>query len=144
LAYGRRRKQPQPLAIVVFDLEDADLPTSRDAFKVESGTLYDWAAREISPLLNGRAAHSVVCVGIDGNCDENDCTVAVTKNWLDVVFILGRRLKHRRIKKAQEEYPGIVHFLRVESAKDVDDNLAGWLQEAYDHRIQKDQKEGKE
>src|SRR5262245_13857827 len=38
-------------------------------------------------------------------------SVAVTKNRLDLVFVLGRRLKHRRIKKAQEEYPGIVHFL---------------------------------
>src|SRR5579864_2491487 len=67
-------------------------------------------------------------------------TVAVANNWLDVVFVLGRRLKHRRIKKAQEEYPGIVHFLRVERGEDVDDDLANWLQEAYDHRMQKDQK----
>ncbi len=70
--------------------------------------------------------------------------VAVSKNWLDVVFVLGRRLKHRRIKKAQEEYPGIVHFLRIENAEDLDDDLAGWLQEAYDHRKQKDQGEDKE
>jgi hypothetical protein len=66
-------------------------------------------------------------------------TVAVGKNWLDVVFVLGRRLKHRRIKKAQEEYPGIVHFLRVEKEEDLDADLASWLQEAYDHRKQKDQ-----
>ena len=66
-------------------------------------------------------------------------TVAVSKNWLDVVFVLGRRLKHRRIRKAQEEYPGIVHCLRVEKAEDLDADLAGWLQEAYDHRKQKDQ-----
>jgi hypothetical protein len=65
-------------------------------------------------------------------------TVAINKNWLDVVVVLGRRLKHRRIKKAQEEYPGIVHFLRIEKAEDLDDNLLGWLQEAYDHRKQKD------
>jgi hypothetical protein len=61
-------------------------------------------------------------------------TVAVMKNWLDLVFVLGRRFKHRRIKKAQEEYPGIIHFLRIEKADDLDDDLAGWLQEAYDHR----------
>jgi len=65
-------------------------------------------------------------------------SVAVSKNWLDVVFVLGRRLKHLRIKKAQEEYPGIVHFLRIEKAEDLDADLAGWLQEAYDHRKQKD------
>src|SRR5262249_42338262 len=58
-------------------------------------------------------------------------SVAVSKNWLDVVFVLARRLKHRRIKKAQEEYPGIVHFLRIERAEDLDDDLVGWLQEAY-------------
>jgi len=65
-------------------------------------------------------------------------SVAVSKNWLDVVFVLGRRLKHRRIKKAQEEYPGIVHFLRIEKAEDLDADLVGWLQEAFDYRQQKD------
>jgi hypothetical protein len=69
-------------------------------------------------------------------------SVAIGKNWLDVVFVLGRRLKHHRIKKAQEEYPGIVHCLRVEKAEDLDADLAGWLQQAYDHRQQKDQGEG--
>lgn len=66
-------------------------------------------------------------------------TAGVSKNWLDVQFVLGRRLKHRRIKKAQEEYPGIVHFLRIEKEEDLDADLASWLQEAYDHRKQKDQ-----
>ena len=66
-------------------------------------------------------------------------SVAVSKNWLDVVFVLGRRLKHRRIKKAQEEYPGIVHSLRIEKAEDLDDDLRSWLQEAYDYRKQKDE-----
>jgi hypothetical protein len=70
-------------------------------------------------------------------------SVGVSKGWLDVVFVLGRRLKHRRIKKAQEEYPGIVHFLRVERAEDIDDDLAGWLEEAYNHRMQKDQRANK-
>src|SRR5262249_14354404 len=68
-------------------------------------------------------------------------SVAVANNWLDLVFVLGRRLKHRRIKKAQEEYPGIVHFLRIEKVEDLGDDLASWLQEAYDHRKQKDQVE---
>ena len=71
-------------------------------------------------------------------------SVAVSKNWLDVVFVLGRRLKHRRIKKAQEEYPGIVHCLRVEKEEDLDAAFVSWLQEAYDHRSQKDQGEDEE
>jgi hypothetical protein len=71
-------------------------------------------------------------------------TAAVATNWLDVVFVLGRRLKHRRIKKAQQEYPGVVHFLRVERAEDLDDDLAAWLQEAYDHRKHKDEGEADE
>jgi hypothetical protein len=66
-------------------------------------------------------------------------SVAISKNWLDVVFVLGRRLKHGRIKKAQEEYPGIVHFLRIKNAEDLDDDLAAWLQEAYEHRKLKDE-----
>jgi hypothetical protein len=71
-------------------------------------------------------------------------SVAVSKGWLDVVFVLGRRLKNRRIKKAQEEYPGIVHWLRIERAEDLDADLARWLQEAYDHRKQKDRGEDEE
>jgi hypothetical protein len=71
-------------------------------------------------------------------------TVAVSKNWLDVVFVLGRRLKHRRLKKAQEEYPGVVHFLRIEKEEDLDADLTSWLQEAYDHRKRKDQGEDEE
>jgi hypothetical protein len=68
-------------------------------------------------------------------------SVAVCKNWLDLLFVLGRRLKNRRIKKAQEEYPGIVHLLRIEKPGDADDALADWLQEAYDYRKGKDQGE---
>jgi len=54
-------------------------------------------------------------------------TVAIAKNWLDLVIVLGRRLN------------GIVHFLRIEKPKELDDDLAGWLQEAYDHSKRKDQ-----
>jgi hypothetical protein len=68
-------------------------------------------------------------------------TVGVTSNWLDVVFVLGRRLKNRRIKKAQEEYPGIVHFLRIERIEELDDDLANWLQEAFDYRKNRDEGE---
>jgi len=64
--------------------------------------------------------------------------VAVTRNWLDLVFVLGRRLNNRRIKKAQEEYPGTVHSLRLERPADLDGDLASWLQEAYAHRKEKD------
>lgn len=71
-------------------------------------------------------------------------TVAVSKNWLDLVFVLGRRLKNPRVKKAQEEYPGIVHFLRIEKTEDLDDDLTSWLQEAYDHRRRKDEGESDE
>jgi hypothetical protein len=65
-------------------------------------------------------------------------TVAVGKGRLDVVLVLGRRLKNRRIKKAQEEYPGIVHFLRIEKQEDLDADLTSWLQEAYEYRKVKD------
>ena len=65
-------------------------------------------------------------------------TVAVTNRWLDVALVLGRRLKSRRVKKCQEEYPGIVHSLRIENARDLDKDLASWLQEAHDYRKLKD------
>jgi hypothetical protein len=65
-------------------------------------------------------------------------TVAPSRQWLDVVFVLGRRVQHPRIRKAQEEYPGIVHFLRIEKLEDLDEKAANWLQEAYEYRKQKD------
>lgn len=71
-------------------------------------------------------------------------SVTVTRNWLDVIFVLGRHLKHRRIRKTQEEYPGIVHSLRIEKAADLDADLTGWLQESYDHCKQEDQGEANE
>jgi hypothetical protein len=66
-------------------------------------------------------------------------TVALSKKWLDLVFVLGRRLENKRIRKAQQEYPGIVHFMRVETMADLDETLAKWLQEAYEHRKRKDE-----
>ena len=66
-------------------------------------------------------------------------SAAVARKRLDVVLVLGRRLKHRRIKKAQAEYPGIVHFLSIDKAEDLDADLAAWLQEAFDHRQRKDE-----
>ena len=42
-------------------------------------------------------------------------SVAVGKNGLDVALVMAGRLKHRRIRKAQEEYPGVVHSLRTTS-----------------------------
>jgi hypothetical protein len=60
-------------------------------------------------------------------------SVAIAKNWLDVVLVLGRRAKHRRFKKAQAEYPGIVHWLRIERIDEIDEDLVGWLREAYEH-----------
>jgi len=65
-------------------------------------------------------------------------SVAVARDRLDLLFVLGRRLTSRRIKKAQREYPGVVHFVRIERPDDLDDDLDGWLQEAYDHRKRED------
>jgi len=70
-------------------------------------------------------------------------TAGVTRNWLDVVFVLGRRLQSRRIKRALAEYPGIVHHLRIERIEDLDEELANWLQEAFDHCTQKNWREGR-
>jgi hypothetical protein len=66
-------------------------------------------------------------------------TAGVTRNWLDVLLVLGRRVHSRRIKKAQAEYPGIVHCLRIVRIEDLDEELANWLQEAFDYRKQKDE-----
>lgn len=65
-------------------------------------------------------------------------SVEICKKWLDVVLILDRRLKNSRIRKVQVEYPGTVHFVRIENANDIDADLTIWLQDAYDHRSRKD------
>lgn len=47
-------------------------------------------------------------------------------------FILGRRIRHRRITKVENLGPAIqYHWVRISSAADLDATLLGWLRESY-------------
>jgi hypothetical protein len=54
------------------------------------------------------------------------------KNWFLAGFILGRRVRHRRIVKVENFGPAILyHYVKITSAADLDATLLGWLRESY-------------
>lgn len=56
-----------------------------------------------------------------------------TRNWLDVDFWLTRRIESPRFRKVETLTPYThIHTVRVTGPADVDDELAGWLREAYE------------
>ncbi len=56
----------------------------------------------------------------------------VRKNCLEAGFILRQRVDHPRIKKVIAYSPRAYgHHLEIRSPADLDDELAGWLREAY-------------
>ena len=55
------------------------------------------------------------------------------KEWLDIEFILGRIVTDFPINKTvRTNKTRVAHFVRLESPKDVDKQLIGWLKEAYE------------
>ncbi len=58
--------------------------------------------------------------------------VIVRKSFLDVGFLLPRRLEHQRIRKCIAYSPrAFDHHVEIRSPEDLDDGLAAWLREAY-------------
>ncbi|MBI2924131.1 MAG: hypothetical protein HYY24_00305 [Verrucomicrobia bacterium] len=58
--------------------------------------------------------------------------VALKKEWLEVEIVLPRRLAHPRFTKAVSlSARNHVHVFRVRSAADIDEEVRGWLAEAY-------------
>ena len=54
------------------------------------------------------------------------------RGWLDVGLWLTRRIDHPRVRKIETLYPNAhVHNLRVTEPEELDDELHGWLEEAY-------------
>ncbi|MDD1682651.1 MAG: DUF5655 domain-containing protein [Methanoregula sp.] len=54
------------------------------------------------------------------------------KNSITLSFNLDRRVRHNRIKQAVEPYPGRwMHHVVIGQESDFDDDVRGWLREAY-------------
>jgi hypothetical protein len=54
------------------------------------------------------------------------------RKWLDVGFWLPRRIENPRFRRVETLLPNAhVHWLRVSEAGELDDELRGWLREAY-------------
>jgi Domain of unknown function (DUF5655) len=52
--------------------------------------------------------------------------------WLDGHVVLARRLEHPRFRQIQTFSPrNHVHFFRITTADDLDDDFVAWLREAY-------------
>ena len=55
------------------------------------------------------------------------------KDWPKMSLGLGRRVEHPRILQAVEPYPGRwTHHVLVTEADQIDEELMGWLREAWD------------
>jgi hypothetical protein len=70
------------------------------------------------------------CIHLCGTHDF--LAVLVRKAWLEVRFSLRRELRHPRIKQAarisSDKYK---HSTDIATVQDIDDELLGWLREAY-------------
>jgi hypothetical protein len=54
------------------------------------------------------------------------------KNWLDITIVTVEPINSERVRKTEQVSKNRFHNeLRLEDAKDVDDELVGWLHEAY-------------
>jgi hypothetical protein len=52
--------------------------------------------------------------------------------WLDVGFWLPRRIESPRLRRVETLLPNAhIHWLRVSEARELDEELLGWLCEAY-------------
>jgi hypothetical protein len=55
------------------------------------------------------------------------------RNWLDIGFWLTRRVDHPRFLKVETIYPNAhVHLVRIRDLAELDDQVMGWIREAYD------------
>ena len=55
------------------------------------------------------------------------------ENSITLTFDAARRIEHERIKQAVEPRPGRwTHHVVMEEEPDLDENVRGWLREAYD------------
>jgi len=64
--------------------------------------------------------------------------VKAKKDRLDVQVVFQKRVANPRFTRISVPWPGcIVHSFQVEKIEQLDDEVAGWLQEAYEMNVQK-------
>jgi hypothetical protein len=62
----------------------------------------------------------------------HDCGTLARKHWLDGHVVLARRLPHPRFRGIETFSPrNHVHYFRLTSTDDIDDDFRAWLREAY-------------
>ena len=56
----------------------------------------------------------------------------LSERGLDAHVVLARRVEHTRFRQIQEMSPRcFVHHFRIEAVEQIDEEVAGWLREAY-------------
>lgn len=56
----------------------------------------------------------------------------IRRNWVDGHVVLARRLENPRFRRIETFSPrNHLHAFRFESLEEIDDEVAGWLAEAY-------------
>jgi hypothetical protein len=69
--------------------------------------------------------------GINLGARSHFAMVYVLKNSLKLEFLLNRKLVSKRILRTQDFHGHFIHYLRLSEPMDVDEELIGWLKEAY-------------
>lgn len=94
----------------------------REAYRDLMTSLYACGPVRIHP--------SKAKIGVRAETDFAD--LVLKKNWIDVQFVLSRKLAHPRLS-----WMGAVgshrfrHYLRLERPSDVDEDVRGWMRESY-------------
>ena len=73
-----------------------------------------------------------VSVGLFLKRSQSFCELRPRNKWVNVSFGLPRRLHDARVRRAEDySASSTYHWVRVNDASEVDDQLIGWLTEAY-------------
>jgi hypothetical protein len=107
-------------------LEDARTPATRQRRVAQ---VLDRALGRTVPNPGVRTARPLwTCP----ECGQSFVTVRPRLRWLDVEFWLPRRVESARLRKVETLSPYThIHVVRITTLGDLDDELIGWLREAY-------------
>ena len=91
---------------------------------------FDRLVAELERLGPFRAEAVMTSINLAGRAHFG--SVRPVKDGLNVAFVLSRRLDHPRVLRTEQVTPALFgHRVKIRSAEEIDDELLGWLAEAY-------------
>jgi hypothetical protein len=101
------------------------------------GTVATYRTLEAAVLACGPAQVLAERTRIAFHARMSFASAVVRTRWVDVGLVLARRVDSPRFRKVETFSPrNHLHVLRLTTWEDVDDELRGWLAEAYEIGVQ--------